>query len=91
MFHLFGIIPTVTKFKVAIIGCGGRGRGHAEGYAASKDVKLVACADPVVSNAEALAQKHKIPGATDRMRGRLDREPKTKIRDQKDRAASHLG
>ncbi len=29
--------------------------------------------------------KHKVPGALDRMRGRMDREPKTKIRDRKDR------
>ena len=28
--------------KAAIIGCGGRGRAHADGYAASEDARLVA-------------------------------------------------
>ena len=28
----------MAMFKVGIIGCGGRGRGHAQGYKASPDV-----------------------------------------------------
>ena len=36
----------MALFKAGIIGCGGRGRGHAEGYQASPDVEIVACADP---------------------------------------------
>ena len=51
----------MSVFRVGIIGCGGRGRGHARGYAASKDVKMVACADPMVENAEAFAEVHGIP------------------------------
>ncbi|MFC1715828.1 Gfo/Idh/MocA family protein [Candidatus Poribacteria bacterium] len=51
----------MSVFKVGIIGCGGRGKEHARGYAASKDVKMVACADPKPGNAEALAEEHKIP------------------------------
>ena len=48
-------------FKVGIIGCGGRGKSHANGYSASKDAKIVACADPKRENAEALAKAHNIP------------------------------
>ena len=36
----------MAEFKAGIIGCGGRGKGHAKGYAACGDVALVACADP---------------------------------------------
>lgn len=50
----------MTQYKVAILGCGGRGRGHAEGFAASPDVVLVACADPLVANATTLAAQRKI-------------------------------
>lgn len=48
-------------FKVGIIGCGGRGRGHAAGFAVSKDAEVVACVDPKRENAEALAEVHGIP------------------------------
>ncbi|MBM3265830.1 MAG: Gfo/Idh/MocA family oxidoreductase [candidate division Zixibacteria bacterium] len=34
-------------YRVGIIGCGGRGKGHAQGYKASSDVQIVACADPI--------------------------------------------
>lgn len=51
----------MAVFKVGIIGCGGRGKSHARGYAASKDAKIVACADPKSENAEALAKEQKIP------------------------------
>jgi len=50
-------------FKVGIIGCGGRGRGHANGYSASADAKIVACADPKKENAIELAKNHKIPAS----------------------------
>lgn len=33
-------------YKAGIIGCGGRGKAHAEGYRATPDVEIVACADP---------------------------------------------
>ncbi len=48
-------------YRVGIIGCGGRGKAHARGYAASEDVEIAACADPNSDNAEALAKNHKIP------------------------------
>ena len=36
----------MATFKAGVIGCGGRGRAHAQGYQASPDVKIVACSDP---------------------------------------------
>ncbi|MBM3211386.1 Gfo/Idh/MocA family oxidoreductase [Candidatus Poribacteria bacterium] len=51
----------MSLYRVGIIGCGGRGKSHAAGYAASKDCEIVACADPKQENAEAMAQAHKIP------------------------------
>jgi predicted dehydrogenase len=51
----------MSLFKVGMIGCGGRGNGHAAGYAASSDAKIVACADPKRENAESLAKKYNVP------------------------------
>jgi len=48
----------MPHFRAAILGCGGRGRSHAAGYAAAPNAQIVACADPVVENAQALAEKH---------------------------------
>jgi UDP-N-acetylglucosamine 3-dehydrogenase len=36
----------MAEFKAGVIGCGGRGKGHARGYTACEGVSLVACADP---------------------------------------------
>lgn len=51
----------MAEFRVGIIGCGGRGRGHAAGYKASNDVEMVACADPVAESAEKFAVVNGIP------------------------------
>src|ERR1051326_1636741 len=51
----------MPHYRAAILGCGGRGRAHAAGYAASPDAQIVACADPARENAENLAAAH--PGA----------------------------
>jgi UDP-N-acetylglucosamine 3-dehydrogenase len=48
----------MTQFRAAILGCGGRGREHAKGYAAARNAKIVACADPLAENAQALAEKY---------------------------------
>lgn len=48
-------------YRVGIIGCGGRGKSHARGYSASTDAQIVACADPNLDNAEALAKAYNIP------------------------------
>jgi predicted dehydrogenase len=37
----------MSRYRVGIIGCGGRGKGHARGFQASPDAQIVACADPV--------------------------------------------
>jgi UDP-N-acetylglucosamine 3-dehydrogenase len=48
----------MTRFRAAILGCGGRGRAHAAGYAASSHAQIVGCADPVIESARTLAQAH---------------------------------
>ena len=48
----------MPDFKAAIIGCGGRGNAHAMGYAESKDVEIVAVADPFAENAQKMAEKY---------------------------------
>lgn len=52
----------MTKLKAAIIGCGGRGREHAIGYAASDSVEIVAVVDPKQEARESLAEKHTVGG-----------------------------
>mgnify|MGYP001192118406 FL=1 len=37
----------MAKMKAGIIGCGKRGRLHAQGYQASDDFDIIACADPI--------------------------------------------
>ena len=44
--------------KAAIIGCGGRGREHAKGYAACDNVEITALADPVAESSAALGEKY---------------------------------
>jgi predicted dehydrogenase len=51
----------MTRYRAAILGCGGRGRAHAAGYAAAPEAEIVGCADPVAENARTLAKAH--PGA----------------------------
>jgi len=51
----------MAELKAAIIGCGGRGRGHARGYVAAPNVKLVACADPSADNAKKLSEEFGVP------------------------------
>jgi predicted dehydrogenase len=48
----------MTRFRAAILGCGGRGRAHAAGYAASPRAEIVGCADPALENARSLAKTH---------------------------------
>jgi predicted dehydrogenase len=51
----------MTHYRAAILGCGGRGRAHAAGYAAAPNAEIVACADPVEENARALAERYHVP------------------------------
>ncbi len=48
----------MTEIKAAIIGCGGRGREHAKGYAASDRTKIVAVVDPLEEAARVVADKY---------------------------------
>lgn len=52
----------MAKLKAAIIGCGGRGKEHALGYAASEDVEIVAVVDPKPEARTSLAERFKVPG-----------------------------
>ena len=40
------------KYKVAIVGCGGIGHAHMEGYNKVEEVEVIACCDPVPSAVE---------------------------------------
>lgn len=60
--------------RAAIIGCGGRGRAHAEGYAADDRVTLVAVADPVADSRATLLEKYAAPQQYDDYRQMLDAE-----------------
>ena len=51
----------MARFRAAILGCGGRGRAHAAGYAAAPNAEIVACADPVAENARSLADRYHVP------------------------------
>ena len=53
----------MAKLKAAIIGCGGRGREHAQGYAAYEDIEIVAVADPNPAALASLAAKYSVKGA----------------------------
>ena len=64
----------MAKFKAGIIGCGGRGRGHAEGYAASPEVEIVACADPAEAARENLAEQFDVSQTYGDYREMLARE-----------------
>src|SRR5260370_12432205 len=50
----------MARFRTAILGCGGRGRAHAAGYAAAPNAEIIACADPVAENARTLAERYKV-------------------------------
>jgi UDP-N-acetylglucosamine 3-dehydrogenase len=64
----------MTRLRAAILGCGGRGRAHAAGYAAATNAEIVACADPALENARALAEKHAVPHVYADYRALLDEQ-----------------
>jgi len=64
----------MTTYKAGIIGCGGRGRAHAEGYAATDKVSIVACADPIEATRQSLAQDFDVAAVYDDYRAMLERE-----------------
>ncbi|MCE2395395.1 Gfo/Idh/MocA family oxidoreductase [Candidatus Poribacteria bacterium] len=64
----------MALFKAGVIGCGGRGRGHAEGYQASPDVEIVACADPFEEARENFAEQFGVARTYEDYREMLDKE-----------------
>ena len=48
----------MAQYRAAILGCGGRGRAHAAGYAAADNAEIVAVADPMEENAHKLAARY---------------------------------
>ena len=49
------------KYKVAIVGCGGIGHAHMEGYNKIEEVEVIACCDPVPSAVEYYKNEFNIP------------------------------
>lgn len=54
-----------TNLKAAIIGCGGRGRSHAEGYTVDPRTTIVACADPSPEARDAFAESYEVSAKYD--------------------------
>lgn len=55
----------MKSYRGAIVGCGARGRAHAEAYRHMKRAKLVACCDPAEEKREALAREFGVKAYTD--------------------------
>ena len=51
----------MATFKAGVIGCGGRGRAHAQGYQASPDVEIVACSDPAEGARNNFSKQFDVP------------------------------
>ena len=64
----------MTTLKAGLIGCGGRGRAHAEGYLAADNVNIAACADPIVATRESFARDFAVANTYDDYRAMLDNE-----------------
>lgn len=48
----------MAHYRAAVLGCGGRGRAHAAGYAAAENAEIVAVADPMEENARTMADRY---------------------------------
>ena len=59
-FDYFNGEAVVTEIKAAIIGCGGRGREHAKGYAAAENAKIIAVVDPLDEAAQFVSEKYAV-------------------------------
>lgn len=64
----------MSDFRVGIIGCGGRGNGHADGYLEADGTTIVACSDPFEDSSRAMAKKHSIPNTYSDYREMLEKE-----------------
>lgn len=63
----------MTMYKAGVIGCGKRGRSHAEGYQAAQ-VAIAACADPVAAARTAFAADFAVATPYENYRAMLERE-----------------
>lgn len=61
-------------YRVGVIGCGGRGKRHAQGYMACTDVELTACADPVGEARWAFQDAFAVPRTYKSYRDMLENE-----------------
>ena len=61
-------------YRAGIIGCGGRGRAHAQGYQLSPDVEIVACSDPVGDSRSSFVKQFGIDRSYDDYQKMLDEE-----------------
>ena len=64
----------MEKLRVGIVGCGGRGTGHALGYSLAENVELVACADTYRPAVERVAARFGIDAVYSDYRGMLEHE-----------------
>ena len=56
----------MKKYKTAIVGCGGIGHAHMEGYEKIDEIDVIACCDTVPSAVEQYKKEFNIPnGYTD--------------------------
>jgi predicted dehydrogenase len=53
----------MEKIRIGLIGAGGWGNNHAQGYTASPNAELVAIADKSLETAQSLAAKYHVPNA----------------------------
>ena len=60
--------------KAGVIGCGGRGRAHAQGYQLSPEVEIVACADPIDDSREAFIEQFEVERGYADYREMLEKE-----------------
>ena len=52
-------------YRVALIGCGRKGHGHARGYAGNPSTEVVAAADPDADNLKIFLEHFPVPGYAD--------------------------
>ena len=64
----------MSKLRVAVIGCGGRGRGHAKILSEFDDTSLVAVCDPVEAARNNAADTFNIPNRYESIEALLDNE-----------------
>ena len=64
----------MSKLRVGSIGCGGRARAHARGYAFADNAEIVACAGPVEESAQAYAKDFAVANVYSDYREMLEKE-----------------